>query len=70
MNGLEVWSEYYLFLVPLIMLHITMAIIALINIIKHPKYRFGNKMMWIIVVVFIQIFGSAIYFIFGRGEEE
>lgn len=69
MNGLELLKEYSLFLAPLIILHSILAITALIHITKHPKYRFGNKVIWIIVVLFIQIIGSVVYFILGRSED-
>ena len=56
-------------LLPVIILEFIFAITALIHVIKHPNYRFGNKAIWIIVVLFIQIIGPIFYFIFGRGEE-
>ena len=56
-------------LLPVIIVEFILAITALIHGIKHPNYRFGNKAIWIIVVLFIQIIGPIFYFIFGRGEE-
>ena len=56
-------------LLPVIILEFILAITALIHVIKHPNYRFGNKAIWIIVVLFIQIIGPIFYFIFGRGHE-
>ena len=56
-------------LLSIIILEFILAITALIHVIKHPNYRFGNKAIWIIVVLFIQILGPIFYFIFGRGEE-
>ena len=56
-------------LLPVIILEFILAITALIHVIKHPSYRFGNKAIWIIVVLFIQIIGPIFYFILGRGEE-
>ena len=56
-------------LLPVIILEFILAITALIHVIKHPNYRFGNKAIWIIVVLSIQIIGPIFYFIFGRGEE-
>lgn len=56
-------------LLPVIILQFMLAIIALIHVLKHPNYKFGNKIMWILVVLFIQIIGPICYFAFGRGEE-
>jgi len=54
---------------PIVIIHLVLAITALIHVLKHPNYKFGNKIMWIIVVLFIQIIGSILYFAVGRGEE-
>ena len=56
-------------LLPVIILEFILAITALIHVIKHSNYIFGNKFIWILVVLFIQIIGPIFYFIFGRGEE-
>lgn len=61
--------EYLPFLIPVIIIQFALAILALIHVLKHPNYRFGNKMIWIIVVLFIQIIGPIVYFVFGRGDE-
>lgn len=69
MGNLEILREYYVFLIPIIILQIILAISALIHVLKNPKYRFGNKTMWILIVLFVQIIGPVIYFAFGRGDE-
>lgn len=61
--------EYLPFLVPILIIELALALIALVHVLKHPKYHFGNKVMWILIVVFIQILGPIVYFIFGKGEE-
>jgi hypothetical protein len=62
-------KEYLPFLIPIIIIELTLAITALVHVIKHPNYRFGNKVLWIIVVLLIQIIGPVVYFVFGRGED-
>lgn len=57
-------------LLPLIIAELTLAITALIHVLRHPHYRFGNKIFWVIAVLFIQFIGPIVYFLFGRGEEE
>ncbi|WP_246370020.1 PLDc N-terminal domain-containing protein [Mesobacillus zeae] len=44
-------------------------ITALIHLFKHPNVRRGNKVVWVIVVVFVNIFGPILYFLIGRGED-
>jgi len=66
---LAVLKEYFPFLIPLIILQIVLSITALIHVLRHPRYRFVNKVMWVLVVLFIQFIGPALYFALGRGEE-
>ena len=61
--------EYLPFLIPIILIELALMITALIHVLKHPKYRFGNKTMWILIVVLLQIIGPVSYFAFGRGDE-
>lgn len=63
-------TELLPFLIPIIFVQVLLAIISVIHVIKHPHYRFGNRILWIIVVLLIQIIGPLIYLVFGRGEEE
>lgn len=66
---MEKIMEYLPFLIPLLAVQLVLAIVALIHVLKHPNYRFGNKLLWIIVVLLVSIIGPIIYFVFGRGDE-
>lgn len=57
------------FIIPILVLELGLAIAALVHVIKHPNYRVGNKAIWVVIVLFIQIIGPIVYFVFGRGEE-
>jgi len=61
--------DYLPFLIPILILELILAITALVHVLKHPNYRFGNKVFWIIIVLLVQIIGPILYFVFGRGEE-
>lgn len=67
--SLESIQEYLPFLIPLVIAEFVLAMTALIHVLKHPNYRFGNKVMWIVIVLLIQIIGPVVYFLIGRGEE-
>lgn len=67
---MEFINESLPLLIPLIVVEVGLAITALIHVLKHPNYRFGNKIMWILIVLFIQIIGPIAYFVLGRGDEE
>ena len=53
--------------IPLIIAEVILAVTALIHVLRHPHYRFGNKIMWALIVLFIQVIGPIAYFILGRG---
>ena len=57
-------------LLPLILLELLLMITALVHVLKHHYYRFGNRILWVIIVVVIQIIGPVVYFAFGRGEDQ
>jgi len=66
---MEILIKYWPFLIPLLVAELALGITALIHVLKHPNYRFGNKVMWALIVMCVQIIGPIIYFVFGRGEE-
>lgn len=61
--------KYLPFLIPVLVLELTLMMTALIHVLKHHHYKFGNKAIWIIVVIFLSIIGPVLYFVAGKGEE-
>lgn len=43
---------------------------AVWHILKHKRYRVGNRVFWLLIVIFFQIVGPICYFIFGRDDAE
>ncbi|WP_063515579.1 PLDc N-terminal domain-containing protein [Schleiferilactobacillus harbinensis] len=68
-NNWQLLIKYLPIFIPIIILELALMITALIHVLRHPHYRFGNKVLWIIIVVFIQIIGPIVYFAFGRGDD-
>ena len=68
-TSLEAFEEYLPLLLPLIIVELVLMVTALVHVLKHNTYRFGNKVMWAVIVVVLQFFGPVIYFVFGRGDE-
>lgn len=62
--------EYLPMLLPVVVIEVILMLTALVHVLRHPHYRFGNKAVWVIVVIFVQIIGPIVYFVFGRGEGE
>lgn len=67
---MEILAQYWLFILPLLVIQWALALTALVHVLKHPRYRFGTKGLWIIIVLLINTIGPIVYFVFGRGEEE
>lgn len=68
-NNLQLLTDNLPLFIPLIILELALMIAALVHVIRHPHYRFGNRAVWIIIVVFFQIIGPVVYFAIGRGDE-
>jgi len=69
MNSMEQVREYLPFLLPILLVELVLMLTALIHVLRHDKYRFGNRILWVIVVILIQIIGPILYFTIGKGEE-
>lgn len=67
--GFEALGEYLPLLIPYIIVEFALLITALVHVLRHNSFRFGNKIMWAIIVVVFQLVGPIVYFVFGRGEE-
>jgi len=61
--------SYFPFFIPLLLIQLGLAVAALVHIIRHPNYRFGNRIFWIIIVLVVSVIGPVLYFALGRGEE-
>ena len=57
-------------LTPILLLDLALAAAAVVHILRHPHYRFGNKIMWLVIAIILLLFGPVIYFVFGKGQEE
>ena len=55
------------FLIPLALVQLALMVIALVDVLRREQVR-GNRIVWILVVVFINIIGPIVYFVFGRKE--
>lgn len=61
--------EYLPFIIPIIIVELVLMVTALVHLLKHKKFKFGNQILWIVIVIFLQIIGPILYFTIGRGDE-
>jgi hypothetical protein len=57
------------FLIPLLLLDLGLLVFALVDLARRKRVRGGNKIVWILVIVLIEIIGPIIYLTLGRQEE-
>ena len=60
--------EYLPLLIPVFLIELTLMVIALVDLLRREKTQ-GPKWVWLLVILFVQIFGPIAYMIFGRQEE-
>ncbi|MBC1638697.1 PLDc_N domain-containing protein [Listeria welshimeri] len=56
-------------IIPLIILYLALLLTAIIDLARNWQTR-KNPIIWLLVIIFINIFGPVIYLIFGRKEDE
>ena len=56
-------------LVPLLIVQLVLMITALVSILRRDSYKMGSRVIWILVVVFINTIGPILYFVLGRKDE-
>jgi hypothetical protein len=57
------------YLVPLIVLNTVLLVVALVDLAKRKRVTGGNKVIWVLVTVGIQLIGPVVYLIAGRKED-
>ena len=57
------------FLLPLLALQLGLMLAAVIHILRHKTYRTGNRTMWLLLAILVNIIGPILYFTLGRGDE-
>lgn len=60
---------YLPFLIPVAIIELGLAVTALIHVLRHKNYRFGNRIFWVIIVLVIEIIGPILYFTIGKGDD-
>ncbi len=56
-------------LVPIVIIQLGLMIAALIDLGQgERRVRGGNKLVWVVVIVFVNLIGPIVYFVAGRDE--
>ncbi len=56
-------------LVPIVVIQVGLLIAALVDLSREARrVRGGNKIVWAVVIVFVNLIGPIVYFVAGREE--
>ena len=69
MDDFQVIKEMLPFLIPVLLVEIALIVIALLDLVKREHVRGGNKVVWALLILFVQIIGPVVYLIAGRQEK-
>jgi len=61
----ELIAEWVWLLIPFLLLQAILLITALISILRKKNVTGSEKLPWILLAIFVNVFGPIIYFIFG-----
>lgn len=65
MNDLVFDSTMLMLILPLAVIQLILAIVALIDWVRTEKTN-GPKWMWLLIILLVSLFGPILYFIIGR----
>jgi len=66
---LQIIRDMLPFLIPLIIVQLALLVIALLDLLKRQNMPGNTRLIWLIVIIFVNIFGPVIYLIFGRRDK-
>lgn len=61
-------QQYFPLLIPVVVIEYGLLATALIHVLRHRNYKVGNRALWVVVVIFVQIVGPILYFVLGRED--
>ena len=56
------------FLIPLLLLQVVLLVVALVDLVKRERVRGGNKVIWGVVIVLVNIIGPIVYLLTGFAQ--
>lgn len=63
------FDEILPLLIPLIVLQLALMGVALYDLTRpERRVKGGNKLVWVLVIVLLELFGPLVYFLFGRED--
>jgi len=61
--------DYLPIIIPLLLLQLILMVTALLHLIKNERLDQNNKIIWALVIIFLNLVGPILYLLFGRKED-
>jgi len=61
-------SYAFLFIIIFVLIILILSIIALVDILRN-EFEENNKIIWVLVVIFLPLIGSILYFAMGSSQK-
>jgi hypothetical protein len=61
--------QYLPYLIPVVVIELILLVAALLDWLKRPVLR-GNRWVWLVIILFVNLIGPIIYFLFARNDEQ
>lgn len=61
--------NYLPIVIPLILLQLILMVTALLHLVKNDRLNQSNKIVWALVIIFVNLIGPILYLLFGRKED-
>jgi hypothetical protein len=60
--------EFLPYIIPIVLIQLTLMIVCLVDLIRRQKTRYIPKWAWAIIIILGELLGPIIYLIFGRED--
>ncbi|SFB98861.1 Phospholipase_D-nuclease N-terminal [Alkalibacterium subtropicum] len=61
--------DYLPIIIPLLLLQLVLMTTALLHLVKNESLDKNNKIVWALVIIFVNTIGPILYLVFGRKED-
>ena len=68
-TSFEEIREYLPLLIPVIIASLALTVCSVVHILRHSSYKHGNRAIWLVIALCINLIGPVLYFTLGKEEE-
>ncbi|WP_161879152.1 PLD nuclease N-terminal domain-containing protein [Alkalibacterium sp. MB6] len=61
--------DYLPIIIPLLILQLILLVTAIVHLVRNDRLDQANKIIWALVIVFVNIIGPILYLVFGRKDD-